>query len=137
MPVSMALRDPTICSANFWNSFPDAVTETLPPERSNSFAPTSSSRERICDEIAGWVRKRLPAAREKELNRATSRKVSSWSKSIAAGLDCSGRGEIVAGLPGTLFVIPSKARDLGFAWPGETQIRSLVAALFGMTKGYL
>jgi hypothetical protein len=37
-------------------------------------------------------------------------------------LDCSGRGEIVAGLSGALFVIPSAARDLGFAWPGETQI---------------
>ncbi len=33
-------------------------------------------------EIAGWVRKRFSAAREKELSRATSRNVSSWSKSI-------------------------------------------------------
>src|SRR2546428_5851533 len=32
--------------------------------------------------MAGWVRKRFSAAREKELSRATSRKVSSWSKSI-------------------------------------------------------
>ena len=66
MAVSMALRDPRISSANFWNSLPEAVIETLPPERSSSLAPTSSSRERIWDEIAGWVRKRFSAAREKE-----------------------------------------------------------------------
>ena len=44
--------------------------------------PTSSSRARIWDEMAGWVRKRFSAAREKELWRATSRNVSSCSKSI-------------------------------------------------------
>src|SRR6202140_4344584 len=59
--------------------------ETFPPERSSNLAPTSSSSSRICDEIAGCVRKRFSAAREKLLSRATSRKVSSWSKSIVGG----------------------------------------------------
>jgi hypothetical protein len=40
-------------------------------------APTSSSSARICAEIAGWVRNRFSAAREKLILRATSKKVSS------------------------------------------------------------
>ena len=59
------------------NSLPDAVSDTLPPERSSNFAPTSSSSERICEEIAGCVRKRFSAAREKLDRRATSMNVSS------------------------------------------------------------
>jgi hypothetical protein len=43
-------------------------------------------RARICDEIAGCVRKRFSAAREKELWRATSRNVSSCSKSIRTAI---------------------------------------------------
>src|SRR5450432_2642399 len=87
--VSKARRVAIVSSQNFWKTLPDAVRETLPPERSNSLAPTSSSRERICEEIAGCVRKRLSAAREKLAWRATSRKVSSWSKSIRP---CSSTG---------------------------------------------
>ena len=49
---------------------------TFPPLRSSSFAPTSSSSERICEEMAGCVRKRRSAAREKLLSRSTSRNVS-------------------------------------------------------------
>src|SRR6266508_3339447 len=56
--------------------------ETLPPVRSSSFAPTSSSSARICAEMAGWVRNRFSAAREKLKFLDTSRNVSSWSKSI-------------------------------------------------------
>src|SRR6266699_1221740 len=77
-----ALRASSVSSANFRNNLPDAVSETFPPERSSSLAPTSSSMERICEEIAGWVRKRFSAAREKLDRRETSINVSSWSKSI-------------------------------------------------------
>src|SRR5947199_9733671 len=80
--VTAALRASIESSANFKNNLPDAVNETLPPERSSSLAPTSSSRERICEEIAGCVRKRFSAAREKLHSRATSMNVSNWSKSI-------------------------------------------------------
>ena len=60
-----------------WKTLPAAVSATLPPLRSKSLAPTSSSRARICEEMAGCVRKRFSAAREKLVWRATSRKVSS------------------------------------------------------------
>src|SRR5207244_12894188 len=76
------LRASSVSSAYFWKSLPACVIDTFPPERSNSLAPTSSSSARICAEIAGCVRKRFSAAREKLERRATSRKVSSWSKSI-------------------------------------------------------
>src|SRR5438132_3566728 len=77
-----ALRASSVSSANFRNNLPDAVSETFPPERSSSLAPTSSSIERICEEIAGCVRKRFSAAREKLDRRETSINVSNWSKSI-------------------------------------------------------
>src|SRR5207237_3920184 len=82
MAVRTLLRASSVSSAYFWNSLPDWVIDTFPPERSSSLAPTSSSSARICAEIAGCVRKRFSAAREKLERRATSRKVSSWSKSI-------------------------------------------------------
>src|SRR5580658_8681210 len=82
--VRMVLRRSTVSSAYVKNNLPDAVRETRPPERSNRRAPTSSSRARICEEMAGWVRKRFSAAREKLERRATSRKISSWSKSIVS-----------------------------------------------------
>src|SRR5215469_5945228 len=84
--VIAALRASSVSSANFKNNLPEAVIETLPPERSSNFAPTSSSSERICEEIAGCVRKRFSAAREKLDRRDTSINVSSWSKSIKKAL---------------------------------------------------
>ena len=68
----MVLRRSSVSSAYLKNSLPDAVSETRPPERSSRRAPTSSSRARIWEEIAGWVRKRFSAAREKLERRATS-----------------------------------------------------------------
>src|SRR6266851_4193620 len=91
--VSTALRASRISSAYFWNSLPDAVIETFPPERSKSLAPTSSSRARIWEEMAGWVRKRFSAARENEAWRATSRKVWSWSKSMKSVASCQAKDE--------------------------------------------
>src|ERR1700693_1325100 len=82
MEVSIALRASRVSCVYFWKDLPAAVSETLPPERSKSLAPTSSSRARIWEEMAGWVRKRFSAARENEAWRATSRKVWSWSKSM-------------------------------------------------------
>src|SRR5437868_2830370 len=82
---SICLRDSICCSAYFWKALPGAVRLTLPPERSKSFAPTSSSSARICDEIAGWVRKQVSAALEKLFSRATSKNVLSWSKSMIKG----------------------------------------------------
>src|SRR5580700_8242181 len=80
--VSMALRASRVSWAYFWKDLPAAVSETFPPERSKSLAPTSSSTARIWEEMAGWVRKRFSAARENEAWRATSRKDWSWSKSM-------------------------------------------------------
>src|SRR5215472_1667608 len=80
------LRASRVSSENLRKSLPAAVRETLPPERSSNFAPTSSSSERICEEIAGCVRKRFSAAREKLDKRDTSINVSSWSKSIKKAL---------------------------------------------------
>src|SRR5436190_16737925 len=77
-----ALRASSVSSENLRNSFPDAVSETFPPDLSSSLAPTSSSSDRICEEIAGCVRKRFSAAREKLDSRETSINVSNWSKSI-------------------------------------------------------
>src|ERR1700733_4187382 len=51
--VSMALRASRVSWAYFWKDLPAAVRETLPPERSKSLAPTSSSTARIWEEIAG------------------------------------------------------------------------------------
>src|SRR5258708_22853896 len=82
MATVAALGESSVSSANFRNNLPDAVSETFPPERSSNLAPTSSSIERICEEIAGWVRKRFSAAREKLDRRETSINVSNWSKSI-------------------------------------------------------
>src|ERR1700722_885638 len=78
----MVLRRSSVSSAYLKNNLPEAVSETRPPERSRRRAPTSSSRARIWEEMAGWVRKRFSAAREKLERRATSRKISSWSKSM-------------------------------------------------------
>jgi hypothetical protein len=58
MATIIALRASSVSSTYFRKALPAAVSETLPPERSNSLAPTSSSMPRICDEIAGCVRKR-------------------------------------------------------------------------------
>jgi len=54
----------------FQKQLPGSCERYFPPERSSSLAPTSSSRARIWEETAGWVRKRFSAAREK---RAQSR----------------------------------------------------------------
>src|SRR5215467_15192968 len=86
MATVAALRASRVSSANLRNNLPEAVSETLPPDRSSSLAPTSSSSDRICEEIAGCVRKRFSAAREKLERRETSIKVSSWSKSIKKAL---------------------------------------------------
>src|SRR6266446_9499853 len=94
----MALRASTVSCVYFWKALPAAVSETLPPERSKSLAPTSSSRARIWEEMAGWVRKRFSAARENEAWRATSRKVWSWSKSMGQRSVASGRWPVKPGI---------------------------------------
>ena len=69
------------CAAAWGNSGQklavNKAIDTLPPDRSSNLAPTSSSSDRICEEIAGCVRKRFSAAREKLERRATSMNVSS------------------------------------------------------------
>jgi hypothetical protein len=69
-------------------------------------APTSSSSERIWDEIAGWVRKRFSAAREKLDNLATSMKVSSWSKSIESTQHSAVSNQQAKNVGGRIVVLP-------------------------------